>query len=631
MTDATFEIWATREGFQQWSRIFDFGPNDSNFFTAVSSVNWDPVLSAVQWKEQDFETGDFTITDGDEVNLAVTISASAGGTSTVTLFQDGLEQRSFVVNATLADLVSDKNWLGRSKIPADATADASYNEFRIYNRALSSAELLVSSQLGPDQLTAGGEAWGMDLGDFEQAAQLPITILGGAGNDFLFGTPTRDVIDGGSGNDVIVGGAGNDQLNGAAGNDTIYGNSAGAPDPYPYFAQAAAQGAPELVIYDLASPYTYTSISTRPGADLNDAIAVTVPVNVPADPIAYYSFDGNDGANSVIGNPNVTATDVTFGTSGISGNAAAFTGQSSVLTIGGSGIDAGADWTAAAWFKGMVDSANHNTLFHATDHPVIVQADTTNLGMWDNTTGRTGDDRFRDSGFDLAPPTPRMRGNTLWLLGRTTRPNFISTAHWSVCRIQKRLGLFQRIGNISSDQQFAALIDEVYIYDRALTGGEVHDLYDSVSITTREVNQITNVEANAFGLQGSANDKIETLESFGDVNGDGLEDFIARGTSKSYLLFGPVELTDLEDIETYAEIVIDHETLGRPAEGMGDINADGIRDYAFVTSTRDNLVVRIVLGTVEANQRNWNGDYWTNQRAGKSTLDRFASCLSRHG
>ena len=171
------------------------------------------------------------------------------------------------------------------------------------------------------------------------------------------------------------------------------------------------------------------------------------------------------------------------------------------------------------------------------------------------------------------------------------------------------------------------MIDEVYLYDRALTGGEVRDLYDSVSITTREVNQITNVEANAFGLQGSANDKIETLESFGDVNGDGLEDFIARGTSKSYLLFGPVELTDLEGIETYAEIVIDHETLGRPAEGMGDINADGIRDYAFVTSTRDNLVVRIVLGTVEANQPTGTVIIGQTKTAGKSTLDRFA-CMS---
>ena len=251
------------------------------------------------------------------------------------------------------------------------------------------------------------------------------------------------------------GGAGNDQLNGAAGNDTIYGNSTGAPDPYPYFAQAAAQGAPELVIYDLASPYTYTSISTRPEHDLNDAIAVTVPVNVPADPIAYYSFDGNDGANSVIGNPNVTATDVTFGTSGISGNAAAFTGQSSVLTIGGSGIDAGADWTAAAWFKGMVDSANHNTLFHATDHPVIVQADTTNLGMWNNTTGRTGNDRFRDSGFDRAPANSANAWQHLVAVGTGSETQFYLNGTLVGVSDTKATGLFQRIGNISSDRQLA--------------------------------------------------------------------------------------------------------------------------------------------------------------------------------
>ena len=107
LTDATFEIWATREGFQQWSRIFDFGPNDSNFFTAVWSVELGSVLSAVQWKEQDFETGDFTITDGDEVNLAVTMARRRRNFDRHS-FQDGSEQRSFVVNATLADLVSDR-------------------------------------------------------------------------------------------------------------------------------------------------------------------------------------------------------------------------------------------------------------------------------------------------------------------------------------------------------------------------------------------------------------------------------------------------------------------------------------------------------------------------------------------
>ena len=51
---------------------------------------------------------------------------------------------------------------------------------------------------------------------------------------------------------------------------------------------------------------------------------------------------------------------------------------------------------------------------------------------------------------------------------------------------------------------------------------------------------------------------------------------------------------------------------------MGDINADGIRDYAFVTTTDESLSVRVVLGDLGIRERNWNGHYWdsqpTNQR-----------------
>lgn len=68
------------------------------------------------------------------------------------------------------------------------------------------------------------EAWGIDLGDFEQGArEASLEIQGGDGNDQLFGGALNDTIQGGAGNDLIFGGSGNDQLDGGGGSDDLFG------------------------------------------------------------------------------------------------------------------------------------------------------------------------------------------------------------------------------------------------------------------------------------------------------------------------------------------------------------------------------------------------------------------------
>ena len=49
------------------------------------------------------------------------------------------------------------------------------------------------------------------------------TLDGGAGNDFLFGQNDDDELNGGTGSDRLNGGAGSDRLNGGLGNDTLTG------------------------------------------------------------------------------------------------------------------------------------------------------------------------------------------------------------------------------------------------------------------------------------------------------------------------------------------------------------------------------------------------------------------------
>ena len=76
---------------------------------------------------------------------------------------------------------------------------------------------------GNDMLSAGYEGGVVDADENE----LPVTMLGGAGDDTLTGGNGADQLEGGDGNDEIAGAEGDDVLVGNAGSDTIRGNAGG--------------------------------------------------------------------------------------------------------------------------------------------------------------------------------------------------------------------------------------------------------------------------------------------------------------------------------------------------------------------------------------------------------------------
>ncbi|MFG0630369.1 immunoglobulin-like domain-containing protein [Pseudomonas sp. xss_2] len=59
--------------------------------------------------------------------------------------------------------------------------------------------------------------------DISRANDGADTLMGGAGNDIIFGQGGNDYIDGGKGNDILLGGTGNDTLLGGEGNDVLFG------------------------------------------------------------------------------------------------------------------------------------------------------------------------------------------------------------------------------------------------------------------------------------------------------------------------------------------------------------------------------------------------------------------------
>lgn len=126
----------------------------------------------------------------------------------------------------------------------------------------------------------------------------------------------------------------------------------------------------------------------------------------------------------------------------------------------------------------------------------------------------------------------------------------------------------------------------------------------------------------AFGLEGASEDEqLSSLRPIGDFNNDGLDDVIASSLTTSFILLGPVELDDIERIDHFVEIVIDHATFGRPAATFGDINGDGIGDLAFFrVDGNDQLVTTVfggstmtVNGSPESWPREWNADFVTDK------------------
>lgn len=170
-TPVTIELWATPISVQNWSRIFDFGSaTTENVF-----MSWTRGTTTTQDRVEWVDSGTINTADdtcqpyspGTEYHIAMVIQpgAGAGGTTRVTWYRAaandallGAARGTFDTANTLANLNDVNCWLGRSQWP-DNTANASYNECRIWHRALSAAELQLLHTAGADtDLTTSGLA-----------------------------------------------------------------------------------------------------------------------------------------------------------------------------------------------------------------------------------------------------------------------------------------------------------------------------------------------------------------------------------------------------------------------------------------------------------------------------------------
>ncbi len=160
----TLEAWVTWYGPSNsaWQRIFDIGISDAGENQSVNSANsgyffLTPYSGGGTYRfghRNGIELGtpvELTIDSAalpvnQQVHVAIVWDDVAGQ---VRMYYNGQRVASGPLLFTLSQLKDVNNWLGRSQWP-DPAFNGSYNEFRIYDIALSDAMLLASYQAGPD-------------------------------------------------------------------------------------------------------------------------------------------------------------------------------------------------------------------------------------------------------------------------------------------------------------------------------------------------------------------------------------------------------------------------------------------------------------------------------------------------
>ncbi|WP_461374552.1 proprotein convertase P-domain-containing protein, partial [Candidatus Aquicultor sp.] len=137
-----------------------------------------------------------------------------------------------------------------------------------------------------------------------------------------------------------------------------------------------------------------------------------------------------------------------------------------------------------------------------------------------------------------------------------------------------------------------------FVFDLAKPnmGGAASTAYTGIDLEDND--QVAGLDLHdAYALEGSALDEqLSVAQSIGDFDGDGQDDLLVSGAEKSYIFLGPVSLSGLSLVTTAADFIIDWASLGRPADRMGDLDADGKSDLAFIRHDAGRTVITVILG-----------------------------------
>ena len=156
LQSATIETWSTQYSSKNWSRVFSVGSSSSNVMHMSFSRGTDINLNELRWNAQTNMTlqdfgGRPTNPLDETIHWVVTIDDTGGpaGETKVTIYKDGDEVRTGNTSNDLSGLTDNDFFLGRSQWN-DSTANASWEDFRIYDGAMDPIAVKFSNAQGPD-------------------------------------------------------------------------------------------------------------------------------------------------------------------------------------------------------------------------------------------------------------------------------------------------------------------------------------------------------------------------------------------------------------------------------------------------------------------------------------------------
>lgn len=165
-TPVTLEFWATQASVQNWARIFDFGSATTEYLFMSWSQGTNVATDQVEWIDAVTTNSPNTnqpYTVGTEFHIVMTIEPGSGANSStlVTWYSNpaggsdlGSAQGSFSTTNQLAFFNDAVNCLGRSQWAGDNTANARYNEVRIWDGALTPEQREFLHDAGSEVINA---------------------------------------------------------------------------------------------------------------------------------------------------------------------------------------------------------------------------------------------------------------------------------------------------------------------------------------------------------------------------------------------------------------------------------------------------------------------------------------------
>jgi alpha-L-arabinofuranosidase len=196
LTDFTIAVWVNPSSISTWMRVFDFGTGETDYMFLTLNAGKAPRFSISldsYYAEQQLNAP-AALPTGTWSHLAVTLAGT-----TATLYVNGVAvdtNTSMTLNPSSLPHTT-QNYIGRSQWAPDPYLDGSVDEFQIYNRALSAAEIqsLQTSAAG----TAGGGnvAW-YRFDEAKGAVAVDSSGNGKNGTVELFAEDWTEVADGGA-------------------------------------------------------------------------------------------------------------------------------------------------------------------------------------------------------------------------------------------------------------------------------------------------------------------------------------------------------------------------------------------------------------------------------------------------